>query len=65
MNTHTPCVFGIYLVSSFQSHKYEPIIYRGADCIDVFYNELVKLSDKVRKVLSNEKQMVITKQQTQ
>ena len=51
-NMHTHCGFGIYLVSfsfsliimnqSFQCPA------AGDDCMDVFYNELFKLSNRVR-----------------
>ena len=64
-NTHAPCGFGIYLVSNFEKYKYEPIIYRGENCMDVFYKELDKISFMVSNILSKEQKMIITPQQEQ
>ena len=64
-NTHTPCGFGIYLVSEFKKYKYEPIIYRGEDCMDNFYKELEKISLLVTNILGKEQKMIITPQQEQ
>ena len=59
------CGFGIYLVSEFKKYKYEPIIYRGEDCMDNFYKELEKISLLVTNILGKEQKMIITPQQEQ
>ena len=59
-NTHVPCGFGLYVVSDFAKYSYEPIIYCGEDCMDVFYRELDKISFMVTNILKTEKKMIIT-----
>ena len=64
-NTHIPCGFCIYVVSAFEKYSYKPIVYRGENCMDVFYDELDKVSNNIRSILCKEKPMRITREQEQ
>ena len=59
-NIHVPCGFCLYAVSSFENIKFNPILYRGENCMDVFFKKLTGLNIKIRKYIKTKVDLVMT-----
>ena len=55
-----PCGYAFNVVSEFPEMDFGLTSYRGDNTIEDFLQKLLKCGDKIRKVLDNEKKMIIT-----
>jgi hypothetical protein len=58
---HKPCGFCLYVVSAFESIQYEPIVYRGSDCMDIFHKTLKNISIDIKEKLKTNKPLEMSK----
>jgi hypothetical protein len=61
---HTPTGFKINVVNCI-SETTETFIYRGVDCMDVFFDKMKEIEDNIMKILNTEKEMEMTEQDKQ
>ena len=55
-----PCGFAFNIVSEFPELNLGLTLYRGENAVEEFLKRLLKCGDSIRKVLDNEKKMIIT-----
>ena len=56
----SPCGFSFNIVSEYRELDFGLTLFRGENAVDEFLKKLLKCGDKIRKVLDNEKKMIIT-----
>jgi hypothetical protein len=61
---HKPSGFKINVVNSV-SETADTYIYRGEDCIEVFFKKIREIEDKLMKILKTNKQMTMSKEDKQ
>ena len=58
-----PCSYAFNIVSDYPELNHGMTLYRGEDAVQDFLYKLMKVGDKIRKVLDHEKKMIITPKQ--